>query len=270
MEHVFDAQLRTLEQISLGQQQQTAVLGRIGLEQIEQLRSINNTMDALLSEMEAIHNTQAQGLALQQAMLAREVFQDKMEEFVYQAQKMIAEFQKPKSDYPPPTQYYLLDGMFKQIDAAGISTAVIKGRENKASFDECVTKGKTLYRQLTKHPDVQQAIAWAESERKKRLALEQKKSGEEQRRREEIQGIRRQIEKLEASRKKLGILDWLNHRFGNLPEVVRYLLLVPPPGVFIFIFYKITVASDEAALNDSIDRQIEKLQAKLTALQTSR
>jgi hypothetical protein len=243
---------------------------QVGQQQIEELRNINYTMDALLAEMESIRQTQAQGLALQQAMLARELFQDKMEEFVYQFQKMIAEFQKPGSDYPPPTQYYLLDGMFKQIDAAGLTTAVIKGRENKASFDDCVAKGKTLYRQLTKHPEVQQAIAWAESERKKRLALEQKRAGEEQKRREEIQGIHRQIEKLEGSRKKLGILDWLNHRFGNLPEVVRYLLLVPPPGVFIFIFYKLTVASDEAALNDSIDRQIEKLQARLTALQTSR
>ena len=116
MDNLFAAQLRSLEQISRGQQQQTALFGRIGLEQIEQLRSISHTMDALLSEMESIRQTQAQGLALQQAMLAREVFQDKMEEFVYQFQKMVAEFQRPQSEYPPPTQYYLLDGLFEQID----------------------------------------------------------------------------------------------------------------------------------------------------------
>lgn len=110
---------------------------------------------------------------------------------------------------------------------------------------------------LAWHPDVQKAIAWAEAERKKRLALDQKRAGEEQQRRDDIKDIRRQIEKLEESRKTLGLIDWLEHRFKDLPPVVRYLLLVPPPGVFVFIFYKLTVKSDEAALNAGIDAKIE-------------
>ena len=202
------------------------MLGRIGQEQIEQLRSINQTMDALLGEMDAIRQTQAQGLALQQAMLAREVFQDRMEEFVYQFQKMITEFQKSQPEFPPSTQYFILDSMFRQIDAASLSTAVVKGRENKAVFDDCVSKGKTLYRQLTKHPEVAQAIRWAEGERKKQLSLQQQKAGEEQKRREEVQDIGRQIERLEASRKKLTLMEWFKNRFGKQPVPVQIAMWV--------------------------------------------
>ena len=45
------------------------------------------------------------------------------------------------------------------------------GRDNKAAFDACVARGKTLFKQLVKHPDVREAIAWAEGEQKKRLNI---------------------------------------------------------------------------------------------------
>lgn len=240
---------------------------QVGREQLGELQEINGTLDGLLTEMAAIRRTQAEGLALQQAVLAREVFQDRMEEFVFQFDKLIGECERPGSDFPPATQFYLLDGMFKQIDAAGITTAVIKGRDNKAAFDACVARGKTLFKRLTGHPDVRQAIAWAEAEQQKRLAADHKRSGDERQRRDDIKEINRQIEKLLASRKTLGLIDWLENRFANLPPVVRYLMLVPPPGVFVFIFYKLTVKADETALNAATDAKIERLQERLTELQ---
>lgn len=243
---------------------------QVGREQLSELQEINGTLDGVLTEMAAIRRTQAEGLALQQAMLAREVFQDRMEEFVFQFDKLIGQCERPDSDFPPATQFYLLDGMFKQIDAAGITTAVVKGRDNKAAFDACVARGKTLFKQLVKHPDVQQAIAWAEGEQKKRLTLDQKRAWAEQQRRDDIKEIERQIERLQASRKSLGLIDWHENRFKDLPPVLRYLMLVPPPGVFVFIFYKLTVKADEAAMNAATDGKIERLQERLTELQAGR
>lgn len=245
------------------------VTAQVGREQLSELQQVNSTLDNVLTEMAAIRRTQAEGLALQQAMLAREVFQDRVEEFVFQFDKLIGQCERPDSDFPPATQFYLIDGMLKQIDAAGITTAVVKGRDNKAAFDACVARGKALFKQLVKHPDVREAIAWAEGERKKRLALDQKHAGAEQQRRDEIKDVSQQIDKLEASRKTLGLIDWLENRFKDLPPVVRYLILVPPPGVFVFVFYKLTVKTDEAAFNAGTDAKIERLQERLTVLQTS-
>ena len=64
-------------------------------------------------------------------------------------------------------------------------------------------------------------------------------------------------------------IDWLNNKFESVPPVGRIAIAVVL-HIGLFLFYKLTVASDEAALNASIDKQIEKLQKRLTALQTSR
>ena len=240
--------------------------GRVGREQLSELQEINGTLDGVLTEMAAIRRTQAEGLALQQAMLAREVFQDRMEEFVFQFDKLIGQCEQPGSDFPPATQFYLLDGMFKQIDAAGITTAVVKGRDNKAAFDTCVARGKTLFKQLVKHPDVQQAIAWAEGERKKRLAVDQKRAGAEQRRRDDIKDIKRQIEKLEESRVRFTYMDWLNYKFESLPPPVRVIVGVLWVAL-LYPFFKFIGPADERAANTATDAKIERLQERLTELQ---
>jgi hypothetical protein len=172
---------RILDDIRDNQYRQAALSATIGEAQIQQLRSIKHTMDALVDEMGAIRETQAEGLALQQATLARDLFQDKLEEFVYQCQKLIADFRQPESKYPPSTQYFMLHSMFEEIDGASISTAVIKGRDNKAAFDDCVSKGKAIYQQLESHPEVRKAIALATlQEEEKRRNAAAKKALEEQ------------------------------------------------------------------------------------------
>lgn len=243
--------------------EETALVGR---EQLSELQAVNSTLDGVLTEMAAIRRTQAEGLALQQAMLAREVFQDRMEEFVFQFDKLIGQCERSGSDFPPAMQFYLLDGMFKQIDAAGISTAVIKGRDNKAAFDACVARGKTLFKQLVKHPDVRQAIAWAESEQKKRLALDQKRAGDVQQRRDEIKDISRQIERLEESRVRFTYMEWLNYKFESLPPPARVVIGVLWVAL-LYPFFKFTGSADERAANAATDEKIERLQQRLTDLQ---
>ena len=188
--------------------------GQVGHEQLAELQEMNGTLDAVLSEMEAVRRTQAQGVALQaqalavqQAMLAREVFQDRLEEFVYQFEKMVGQFQQPDAECPRSTQYFLLDGVFRQIADAAISTAVIKGRENKAAFDAGVAKGKTLFRQLAAHPDVREALTWAEGEKQRRQIEDEKsrheREAEEQRRRVEEQ---RRLEEQRQAKVRLRIV----------------------------------------------------------------
>jgi hypothetical protein len=240
---------------------------QVGREQLSELREINGTLDGVLSEMAAIRRTQAEGLALQQAMLAREVFQDRMEEFVFQFDKLIGQCERTDSDFPPTTQFYLLDGMLKQIDAAGITTAVVKGRDNKAAFDACVARGKTLFKQLVKHPEVQQAIAWAEGEQKKRLAGDQKRASAEQQRRDDIKELQRQIERLKDSRVRFTYMEWLNYKFESLPPPVRVVVGVLWVALLYPLFMFVGPA-DERAANTATDEEIERLQRRLTELQT--
>ena len=243
---------------------------QVGEEQIEQLRSINRTMDDLLREMAATRRTATQGLALQQAMLAREVIQEQLEEFVYQFEKMIAEYQRPQTDVLPAMRFYFLDCMFRQIDADGISTAIIKGRENKAAFDQCVTKGKTLYRQLTKHPEVKQALAWAEAEKQKRQIAEAKRQRQEEQgaKQEELRGIKERIQGLRSRmRDSPAFGEWYKRKFGKIPLPLHVFMWWFWGFAWIPIFFLISGPAEQKAANAALEDEIAKLRKRAAVLQ---
>lgn len=98
-------------------------------------------------------DVQAQ-LEIQQEVVNRQAVQDKLEEFIYQMQKMIGDFRQPHSDYPPVYQFLFLNKLFETIAAEGITTPMIRGRDNKAAFDKCIDDGRDLQRSLRKNPDV--------------------------------------------------------------------------------------------------------------------
>ncbi|MEO2088837.1 MAG: hypothetical protein ABGY75_04980, partial [Gemmataceae bacterium] len=231
--------------------------GQVGQEQLAELRQISDTLTVVLGEMDAIRRTQAQGVALQQqtlavqqAMLAREVFQDRLEEFTYQFEKLVGQFQQPNAEFPPSTQYFLLDGVFKQIAAAGISTAVIKGRDNKAAFDACVTKGRTLFRQLSGHPDVKEALAWAEGEKKRQAIVDDKARREreaEAKRREadrqaEIARLEKRVEELEEALAGETFEEFV----AKLPWLKRKMAGTPPGRVVFYAEYKLVCKAKQS------------------------
>jgi hypothetical protein len=252
--------------------------GQVGQEQLAELRQINDTLSVVLAEMDAIRRTQAQGIALQQqalavqqAMLAREVFQDRLEEFVYQFGKLIGHCEADDSEYPPPTRYFLLDGVFRQIAAAGISTAVIKGRDNKAAFDGCVAKGKTLFRQLAGHPDVKEALAWAEGEKKRQAIADDQARREreaEARRREadrqaEIARLEKRVEQLEEALAGETFEEFV----AKLPWLKRKMAVTPPGRVVFFAEYKLACKAKQAMSRGSKEeRELERVRAELERL----
>jgi hypothetical protein len=201
---------------------------RLGEDQMNELRSLNDTLDIILSETSGLRSAQLQGLALQQAMLARDVFQDKMEELVYQFEKTLKSFEQPSSEYPPSTQYYIVDGFLKQIESLGISTAVIKGRENKGAFDTCMSSAKQLHRKLTTHPEVKEALAWAERESQRQVALvvqqqnaetererqkqQEEADKEEQRQQQELKRSQREDDQRQGRSAGSKLLGWIRSK----------------------------------------------------------
>lgn len=138
--------------------------------QLAALDGIHSTLDTLAQEVADARRTAAQGLAIQQAILARELFQDRVEEFVYQFGKMLSAF-ADTDEYRPSTQFFLLAGVFAAVERDGITTAVIRGRDNKAQFDDCLTRGRQLWTRLIEHPEVIEAVAWAEEENRRQQTL---------------------------------------------------------------------------------------------------
>jgi hypothetical protein len=95
-------------------------------------------MGSIHSEVAQAKQQQAEALAIQQELLARERLQTRLEEMIYQTEKLVAECSKGDSDTPASTWYFLLDGVLRQIEQDGIATPVIKGRDNKAAFERVV------------------------------------------------------------------------------------------------------------------------------------
>ncbi len=204
---------------------------RIGEKQLAELQSINHTFDAVLREVSEIAITQREGLALQRAVLAREVFQDAVEEFVYNFGKTLKEFREPIAKFPPEIQFFQLRRIVEEIDKNSINTACIKGRENKSLFDECLIEAREQYRKLAKHPDVRKALSEEDAIRSRensilaKIALDETKL----RREKEIVYLRGKLRDLKRSRKTtISFSDWHASGLGNLPV---------PAQLFLWLFY---------------------------------
>ena len=130
------------------------------------LADMSNSMGAVHAQMDAVRQQQGEALAIQQELLNREQIQSHLEEFVYQAEKLVAEFSK-KTDIPPSSRYFVLMGVLSKIKEDGIATPIIKGRENKAAFEKVVHATRSLTERLLEEPEVQEAVEWAETERKR-------------------------------------------------------------------------------------------------------
>src|SRR5205823_913326 len=97
-------------------------------------------------------DVQAQ-LGIQQDVVNRQAVQDKLEEFIYQMQKMLGDFRQPHSDYHPVYQFLFVNTLFETIAYEGITTTMIRGRDNKAAFDKCIEDGKDLQHSLRTSPE---------------------------------------------------------------------------------------------------------------------
>jgi len=178
--------------------EQSVDLGRV---KAFALISIGDSIAWLMSEMAELRHTHTAALALQQAILHREVLQEKLEEFIYQSRKTISSLLDPSDKSSPVSKALIIRSFFLSVKNAGISTSVIRGIPNKEAFDKCLDQAKAAYRQLGQNPEVRKAIAAEEASEKKCLADEAQREAEKAQREAEEQQRRAEEErKLETER----------------------------------------------------------------------
>ena len=204
--YVEMAQTRAAMQKSVALQGvQTLLLGKMA-----------GTLNGISNEMARIRGLHEAALAVQQELLKREAIQQQLEELIFQADKLVAECSDPKTDMPPSSPFFLLQGFLKTVEQQGIGTPIIKGRDNKAAFERVVKEGSGLVQRLRKDPEVQQALAWAK-----------KLEDQRQRQREQIEQkaapLRAQLESLQEQRR---CPVSLRHVANDLIERVKSLVPV--------------------------------------------
>lgn len=245
--------------------------------QVGLLANMTESLGAIHEQVAQARGLQAEALALQQEMLAREQLQAHLEEFVYQAEKLVAECHKQNTDLPPSSRFHLLNGVLQQIEQDGIATAIIRGRDNKAAFDRVLKDVQQLHKNLLNHPEVTEAIAWAAKINKQRA---------EQRRQIELKmkPYLEQIEKLKTEKNPVTFRDawngwkertsnWFSKR-GVITKVLFWVILFPLifiysiliiPGFLIFLVFRHQRLNRER--NAEIDAQIQEIEKKLCVLQ---
>ena len=165
------------------------------------LVQMNHSMNGIHAEMEMVRQQQNEALAIHQELLNREQMQSHLEEFIYQAEKLVAECSKSTTDIPASSRYFLLVGVLGKIKSDGIGTSIIKGRENKVAFEKVIQDTQGLTLRLKKEPEVQEAIKWAEEERQRREAKQER--AEQERQQERQHSVVKLKQKLAALRSQL-------------------------------------------------------------------
>ena len=142
------------------------------------LGNMAGTLKVISNEMAQMRRASQDALAVQQALLTREVLQQRLEEMIFQGDKLVAECANPKTEIPASSQFFLLEGFLKTVERGNIGTAIIRGRDNKTAFERVIQQASGLTQRLLKEPEVQEALAWAkkleDQRHRQRQQIEQK------------------------------------------------------------------------------------------------
>ena len=218
--------------------------------QANQLSNLKHTMSTIDGEIAAVRQVQGEALAVQQALLQREVIQGQIEEFIFQTEKLVGEFSLPNCDLPPSTRFFLLKGVTEYAQRNGVSTPVIRGRDNKAAFEKVMQSVETLSKKLQREPEVREAIAWANEEQKRAQAARNKQQAKQQAEREKAQQARqKRIQQLEVrysslknKTRKLAISDLPRIYMEAAGPPVRRVfgwatVIVPEPAIHVMLWF---------------------------------
>lgn len=243
---------------------------KIDQAQYEALRSIDQSLNAVTREISALRQTQAAGLALQAAVLARDILQDALEEFIFRAERMLSEFSLADSKYPVEIQFFQLRRFIEQVDQQEISTSCIRGRENKAAFEECLTNAKRMYRNLARNPGVREALEEEEAEQQKINSEQQKaeQAAQAQHRQDESSRLSIRLKELELAgvQGPLNFGSWYQYKFGNLPGIVQAPLWVFYGFLWIPIAYFMSSANLVQEINRKRLAEIASIKERLREL----
>ena len=217
------------------------------------------------AEMEQARSAAQQGLAIQQELLRRDTIQARLEEFVYQVQKLLSEMDKPGNGVPTSTRFFLLKGILETVRRDSIATPIVRGRENKAAFDDAIGRTKTYYASLENDPDVIAALEWAGVEERRRADANARRQAEVKARLGELQ---RQLQLAQAERVPLNFMSWYKLRFSMLKKRRYHVLLWYPGCAFLWIwsFYHFTRQNDERKMNSAVDAKINAIRTEMRSL----
>lgn len=222
----------------------------------------------------------ADALAMQQELLNREQLQQNLEEFIFQTEKLVAEF-SAKSDVPASTRYFLLQSVVVQVEEDGIDTAMIRGRDNKAAFERAMASVNRLVAELLKHPEVQQAIQWAEKEAAKRAEKRRKIESELSRLYEQRASIEAQLNPFTFG---MAAKQWFAAQKEATPQSLRIPLLISfapialfavmtvIPALFVAAFFALHIFNHHTKINDEanepIQYQLQAVNKRIAALES--
>lgn len=145
--------------------------------QIELLTAMSSTMDVIGADLGAIRGMQSEALAIQRELLERDKLQACLEEFIYQAEKLVAECHAPILH--PFIRYCLISGLIDYVHKEAIATPIIRGRDNKAAFDNAVSQARLLKKELAKIEEVQTEIQERQRIEEENQAIESEQKSQE-------------------------------------------------------------------------------------------
>ena len=275
-DHPPDRQSEALREIA--RQQATANTWRIV--QTGVMAGQLAVQSAIHGQMEQVKRQTADTLAIQQELLNREQLQQNLEEFIFQTEKLVAEFSS-KSDVPASTRYFLLQSVVVQVEEDGIDTAMIRGRDNKAAFERAMASVNRLVAELLKDPEVQQAIQWAEKEAAKQAEKRQKIESELSRLYEQRASIESQLNPFTFG---MAAKQWFAAQKEATPQSLRIPLLIffAPlalfavvtviPALFVAAFFALHIFNHHTKINDEanepVNYQLSTLDERIAALES--
>lgn len=257
------------------------------------LTDMNNSMSAVHDQMAAVRQQQKEALAIQQELLNREQLQSYLEEFIFQTEKLVIECSSTDTDIPASSRYFTLMSVLGKIKEDGINTSIIKGRDNKAAFENVVSETKALTQRLLEEPEVQEALEWAEAERLRKVAEQKRLKAErnqaEQERQQNIAKLERQVDALRMRLKTVPFVDqaklewnkvvvlvdrWCLSKYPSLktPLIVLGVLVSPVfIGAFPIFLISCYVNANQRAneLNKEVNNEIANINTQIADLKGS-
>lgn len=231
---------------------------------------------AIHGQMEQVKRQTADTLAIQQELLNREQLQQNLEEFIFQTEKLVAEFSS-KSEVPASTRYFLLQSVVAQVEEDGIDTAMIRGRDNKSAFERAMASVNRLVAELLKDSEVQRAIQWAEKEAAKQAEKRRRIESELSRLYEQRASIEAQLNPVSFGEALQKMPEW---RKAQLPEglwpvvigglvlslvLIFPLVIVIPAILFDAHQYRLKL---NAEANESVNYLLSTLNERIAALES--
>lgn len=131
------------------------------------MKDMRNSLASIASVMDEVKQLQQKTLAIQQELLRRDQVQGLLEEFIYTTEKMVTEFSFGKSELASSSRYFLLQGVLETVREEGIGTPLIRGRDNKAAYEQAIAHVNELVVELKKDSEVIEALKWAKDQETK-------------------------------------------------------------------------------------------------------